>query len=328
MRLQIVWKNGWAHVDGAAPDGTRIRRALKTRDAGRAEEARARLEARLWKVGLYGAEHVITFDECALAYAEDGGETRYLVPVTAELKGRRLKEITPKDIRDMARKLYPNAAPATRNRQAICPARAVINFGHKQGWCGAIKVDGFKVQQVTKTAVDRSYIDALRPHMPNAMFVLLLFLHTTGRRVSDAINLQVAEVDLQNRRARISDPKNGEPTIAWLTAEVAELMAALMPDAGKAFPYASHYSIYPTLRRAAKKAGLPYLPTHQLGRHSYATALDNAGFSTKAIAEAGGWKSPALVAKTYIHPNAAGESAAMVFGKNPSRKSATVRKIK
>ena len=67
MRLRVIWKNGWAHLDGTGPDGRRIRRALKTRDPKRAEEARAHEETRLWKVGLYGAESVVTFDEAVAA---------------------------------------------------------------------------------------------------------------------------------------------------------------------------------------------------------------------------------------------------------------------
>jgi len=129
MRLEIKWADGWAHVHGTGPDGKRVRRSLKTRDPRQAEEARAALEAKLWRVGLYGAQEVVTFGECALAYAQDGGEARFLVAITQQLSSIRLKDITPKTVRDAARAAYPDAAPATVNRQAITPARAVINYG-------------------------------------------------------------------------------------------------------------------------------------------------------------------------------------------------------
>lgn len=319
MRLKIVWKEGWAHITGTGPDGNRVRRALKTRDPRQAEEARANLEARLWKAGLYGVEHVITFDECALAYAQDGGETRYLLPVAEAMKGRRLREITPKDIRDMARKLYPNAKASTINRQAITPARAVINFGHKQGWCGLIRVEAFAQEKPKRQAVTRDYLDKLRPHLPHRMFVLMLFVHTTGRRITEALDLERQHVDLAAMRAEIPKTKNGEAATAHLTAEVAELLAGIMPEAGRVFGYVGRSSLYPTLRRACAKAGLPYLGTHQVGRHSFATTLSNAGFSTKAIAEAGGWKSVRLVAETYDHPEDSGKRAAAVFGKKLAR---------
>lgn len=320
MRLAIKWIDGWAHIHGTGPDGKRIRRAVKTRDPDRAEEARAALEARLWKIGLYGHDHVITFDECALSYVEDGGESRFIMPIAKQLAGRRLKDITPKEIRDAAKLAYPGASPATLNRQAITPARAVINFGHAQGWCAIIRVRAFAVEKPQRQAVNRAYLDKLRPHVPPHLFALMLFLHTTGRRIGDALSLTVDDVDLQRLRVRIGMTKNGDPAIAILTAEVGQLLAGIMPEAGRVFPYAARSSVYSTLRRACAKAKVAYLGTHQVGRHSYATTLHNAGWGSKAIAEAGGWKSVRLVAETYEHPQQAAERAAMLFGKQMTSK--------
>lgn len=319
MRLRVIWKNGWAHLDGSGPDGRRIRRSLKTRDPKRAEEARAQTEARLWKVNVYGPDAVYTFDECALAYAEDGGEARFLMPVTKAFVGRKLRDITPKEIRDAARKTYPNASPATRNRQFIIPARAVINYGHSQGWCAPIRVEAFAVEKPKRQTVDRSYLDKLRPHMPEHAFALLLFLHTTGRRVGDATGLTPADVDLENRVAVIGKTKNGDPAIAHLTKEVAELISGLEPRHGLVFGYVDRSGVYSALRRACKRADMPYLGTHQIGRHSFNTALHNAGFSIPEIGQASGAKSLRLLSETYIHPNESGARAAQLFDKNPAR---------
>lgn len=271
-------------------------------------------------MGLYGPDHVITFEECALAYVEDGGEARFIVPIAKALSGKRLKDVTPNDIRAAARRAYPNASPATLNRQAITPARAVINYGHQQGWCGKISVKSFAVEKPKRQAVNRAYLDQIRPHLPKRLFAMMLFLHTTGRRIGDALALDVADVDMQRMRVRIGKTKNGDPAVAALTAEVAELITEVMPEAGKVFPYAHRSSVYNTLRRACAKAGVPYLGTHQVGRHSFATALSEAGWGTKAIAEAGGWKSVRLVAETYEHPQDVHERAAMVFGKKTSKR--------
>lgn len=271
-------------------------------------------------MGLYGPDHVVTFEECALAYVEDGGEARFIVPIAQALAGKRLKDVTPKDIRDAARRAYPNASPATLNRQAITPARAVINFGHQQGWCGKISVRAFDSDKPKRQAVNRAYLDKLRPHLPKRLFALMLFLHTTGRRIGDALSLELADVDLQRMRVRIGRTKNGDPAIAALTTEVAELIAEGMPEVGRVFPYAHRSSVYSTLRRACAKAGVPYLGTHQPGRHSFATTLHEAGWGTKAIAEAGGWKSVRLVAETYEHPQDVHERAAQVFGKKMAKR--------
>jgi len=313
MRLEIKWADGWAHVHGTGPDGKRVRRSLKTRDPRQAEEARAALEAKLWRVGLYGAQEVVTFGECALAYAQDGGEARFLVAITQQLSSIRLKDITPKTVRDAARAAYPDAAPATVNRQAITPARAVINYGHEQGWCAPIKVRGLPVTKPKRKAVDRKYLDKLKPHLPARAFALMLFLHQTGRRVSEAIELTPDRI--VDGRAFIPETKNGEDAFAHLTPEVLAMLAEIDPRHGRVFGYVDRSSLYSTLRRACTKAGVEYLGTHQAGRHSFATSLMAAGWSAKAVADAGGWKSTRMVSEIYEHPVDAQSKAARHFGK-------------
>lgn len=313
MRLQIRWINGWAYAHGSGPDGKRIRRALGTQEAGRAEEARAHLEARLWKIKHYGPEAVVTFEEAALAYAEDGGEDRFLLKMAEQLSGKVLREITPKMIRDAARRAYPDAKPATVNRQGIVPARAVLNYGHAQGWCAPIRVEGFPVDRPSKQAVGQDYLDAMRPHLPARAYALLMFLHYTGRRVGEAIAMQPGQI--AGTRVTFGKTKNGKPAVAVMPKPVAEMVAALEPVNGKVFGYADRSSLYATLRRAARKAGVEYLGTHQIGRHSFATALDGAGWTSKQIADAGGWESAALVQRTYVHTTETQEKAARQLGK-------------
>lgn len=322
MRLKIKWVNGWAHVTGTGPDKKRIRRSLETQDPRVAEEIRADIEAKAWRGKLYGEERLVTFEECAVHYVEDGGESRYIVAMATQLHGMALKHITPKDIRDAARRAYPNASNATINRQAITPARAVINYGHEQGWCSMIKVKGLPVEKPVRKAVGREYLDAIRPHMPVRAFALILFLHQTGRRVSEALNLTPDRV--VNGQAFIPKTKNGEAAWAHLTPELLAILEQVQPRHGKVFGYVDRSSLYPTMRRACKKAGVEYLGTHQLGRHSFASSLSAAGWGPKAIADAGGWKTTRMVSEIYDHPVDAQAKAALHFGQD----SAKVKKAK
>lgn len=317
MRLQIKWNNGWAYAHGTGPDGKRIRRALKTADPRRAEELRANLEAKLWQIDLYGPQSAITFDQAALAYAEDDGDTRFLVKMTEQLAGTLLRDITPRVVRDAAKKAYPSAANATRNRQGITPVRAVINYAHDQGWCAPIKVRAFPVEKPKKKAVGHEYLAALQPYLPTNLFALMLFLHTTGRRVGDAISLTPENIDLTEAKAHIEKTKNGDAAVAHLVPMLVDILREVMPEKkdAPAFGYCDRRSIYGTLKRACKKAGVEYLGTHQPGRHSFATALEREGWSARSIADAGGWKSVRLVDETYIHTDDPAERASDVIGK-------------
>ncbi len=318
MRLKVIWRAGWAHIDGTGPDGQRVRRALKTRDAVQAEEARAHLEARLWKEGIYGAEAVVTFEQAALAYAEDGGETRFLMPVAAHFTGKLVRSITPKDIRDAARAIYPKAKASTQNRQAIAPASAVINYAHSQGWCGPIKVKRLAEEKPIRQAVGSGYLDALRPHTPPHLWAMLLFMHTTGRRIGEAVDLLRADCDFAARTALIRTTKNDEPIRVALPEDTAAAMQAL-PEWERVFGYITRTAPRNTLKRACARAGVAYLGTHQPGRHSFATRLKIEGMDSRIIAGAGGWKSPKMVDEVYTHVPDASKLAAAMFDTKLSR---------
>lgn len=237
---------------------------------------------------------------------------RFLEPIAAYFVGRKLSGITPADIRAAARALYPNAKPATLNRQAITPARAVINWAHGQGWCGSIRVQAFEAEKPQRKAVDGRYLDKMRPHLPERLFALMLFMQHTGRRIGDALSLTPQDIDLDAMTATIRRTKNGKPATAHLTPEVADLIRPYMGEE-TVFGYAGRSSVYNTLRRAAAKAKVEYLGTHQPGRHSFATALMKRKWSPKEIAEAGGWETTRLVSEVYSHPQAAGKRAAQVM---------------
>ena len=319
MRLKITKRNGVFHADGYGPDGKRIRRSLKTADPRRAEELRADLEKRIWHLHLYGASAVVTFDQAAVAYAEDGGEARFLVKISEQLAGVALHSITPQIVRNAAKKAYPNHTAATRNRQGITPAASVINYAHQQGWCGPIRVKRFPVEKPKREAVGIEYLAALEPHAPTNLFALILFLHTTGRRVGDAISLKLDDIDLDNATAFIRKTKNGEAATVNLVPVLVDILKDLPTHNGHVFGYKDRRNLYDTLRRSCDRAGIKYLGTHQVGRHSFATALEREGWNSKAIADAGGWKSVRLVDETYIHTNDPAARATAVLGKNWSR---------
>lgn len=323
MGIKITWRAGHAYATGTV-QGRRIRQSLGTCDPAQAEEARAELEARAWKQSLYGDEAVRTFEEAALSYMEAGGDGRFLAPLIAHFKGVRAGSLRPGHIRDAARKLYPKAKQSTQRRQGITPAVAVINHAHDKGWCGAIRVtDRKKDPKPKRRAVDRAYIDAIRSRCLSRKFpnphlaALMLFFHQTGARMSDALRLHPEDVDLDAATATVHQTKNGEPREIALTSEIVADLRDLRPRQGRVFGYANKRGVYRALQAVCKEAKVTYLGTHQPGRHSFATRLDALGFTSAAIAEAGGWKSVRLVAETYTHPESASRRAAAALDNGP-----------
>jgi site-specific recombinase XerD len=67
------------------------------------------------------------------------------------------------------------------------------------------------------------------------------------------------------------------------------------------FPFKSRWGLAQMVRRARKRAGLPYYRPHAIGRHAFATRLLSGGASLLDVQKAGGWKSARMVSDVYAH---------------------------
>lgn len=317
LRPELSDRGIWQAVGSIA--GERIRKSLGTRDESKAVELCAAYEARLWKRHTYGEEAVRTFEEAAESYMKAGGEARFLTPIIKHFKGRSLGSIKPAEIRSAVVTLYPNAAPATRNRQGIVPARAVIMHGHDLGWCGAIKVKQFEVVKSRKhQPVDRAWMDAFMAEADKSglphLSAIVLFMHQTGARVSEATRLTGEHVDLGKRLAILEKTKTGAWSPRDLTAELCGRIAALRPKEGaRVFGYTDPKAVNRVMKRVAGRAGIVPRPTHSAGRHSFGTNAIASGAGIKEAMDAGDWKSAKLFMETYVHSRSAGASIAARF---------------
>jgi len=316
--LRVERRNGICYGAGTI-GGQRIRKSLGTRDDKRAEELCALYEARLWKRHSYGEEAVRTFEEASVSYLEQGGEGRFLAPILRHFKARTVGSIKPADIRGMAVAIYPEASSATRNRQAIVPARAVLNHAHDRGWCGALKVKQFEVAKSRKhQPVDRAWLDAFmaeadRSGLPHLSGVVL-FMHQTAARVSEAVRLTGEHVDLGRRLAVLARTKTDEWSTRRLTAELVARMAALgLADGKRVFGYTDPKAVNRRMAAVCKRAGIPRRSTHSAGRHSFDTITMANGARIKDAMEAGGFKSVKLFMETYVHSSEAGKNMAAIF---------------
>lgn len=314
--LTLKERDGIWYVSGTI-GGKRVRRSLETRDRKVAEELKAQYEAREWKRRAYGEEAVRLFEEAAASYMKQGGEGRFLPAIIKHFKGRKIGTIKPAEIRMMALAIYPTAANSTRNRQAIIPARAVINHAHDLGWCSPIKVKMFEAKKSRKHApVDRGWLDTFLVQADKDklwhLSALVLFMNQTAARVSEAVNLMGEHVDLGERIALLEKTKTDEWSPRHLTAELVARIAGLGLEAGKpVFSYTDSKAVNKRIKAVCIRAGIEPRTTHSAGRHSFGTnAMNLPGANIKAAMDAGGWKSAKLFMETYVHSKEAGRSIA------------------
>lgn len=310
--------DGIWHVSGTVA-GKRIRKSLGTRDEIQALKLKAAFEDRVWKRHQLGEEAVRTFEEAAESYLRNGGDGTFLPLILKHFKGRILGSIKPAELRSMANIIYAGRAPATKNRQAIVPARAVIMHAHDLGWCGAIKVKQFDVPRSRKhKAVDRAWLDAFmaeadKSKLPH-LSAIVLFMNQTGARVSEAANLMGEHVDLGRMIAVLAKTKTDEWSVRHLTAELAARIAGLgIVEGERVFGYTDTKAINRVMKRVAIRAGIEPLTTHSAGRHSFGTNAMANGAAIKDAMDAGGWKSAKLFMETYVHSHEAGKTVAAMF---------------
>ena len=221
----------------------------------------------------------------------------------------------------MAISLFPNASNATRNRQGIIPASAVINHGHSRGWCQPIRIEQFEVKKSRKhkpvtdewlqTFMEQCDHDNL-PHLA----ALVLFMNHTAVRVSEAIRLTGEHVSLKDRVCVLEKTKTDEWVPCYLTADLVLRMGALgVKDDERVFRYTDPKAVNRRMQAVCRRAGIEYRSTHSAGRHSFGTNAMKEGAGVKEAMDAGRWKSAKLFLETYVHCEEAGRSVAAIFDK-------------
>src|SRR5262245_61720116 len=107
--------------------GIRIEESTGVSDRRVAEEVRAKREAELLEQSIHGRRATATFAAAAVSYFEQGGSRRFAAPVIRHFGTLPLAKIDQDALDQGAKKLYPNASPATRNRQFFAVASAILH---------------------------------------------------------------------------------------------------------------------------------------------------------------------------------------------------------
>ncbi len=298
----------------------RIEESTGISDKRVAEEIRAKREAEILTQSIYGRRVTATFAEAALSYLENGGSKRFTEPIIRLFSVTPLVEIHQNTIDEGARKLYPTASDATRNRQFYTPVSAILRHAAKRGLCSPLILERPKVAPVivmwlTPEEAER-LIEACAPHLRP----LVIFLLYTGARVGEALWLDWKYVDLRRAHVTFPNTKNGEARGVPLHKRVVVALANLEHRDGEVFrrpdgkPYtrpkdeqkqdhSAGTRIKTAFRAACRRAGIKGFHPHGC-RHTWATWHYAANRDLAALKQLGGWKSERMVLR-YAHTNVA-----------------------
>lgn len=328
--LEKYPREGVYWVRGRAADGDKYeRRSLRTSDPDIAEAKIRALEAEARKRRILGPdapklEDEITFATCVRLYDAGENEARFLKPVIRKIGQMRVREITPQFIRKLAKELYPMTSTDTWQRQVVTPVRAVINNAHELGKCPPIRVRAYDRDERQRQDRVRG-IDSRQSRTPGSWEWLLAFkseaeprdaalahfMFRHGARITQSITMtRSRDMDLSSGRVRLPATK-GHPA-QWVTLDPEEVvMIANLPvpyrgaARDRVFTIAGARSgaLYRRWKEACERAGIDYLSPHAAGRHGFGTEMVvRQGLDPASVAKQGRWSSPAVLLKTYSHP--------------------------
>jgi integrase len=210
------------YIRGTVRD-QRVYETTSTTDEKAAEAIRIKREAELLDQSIFGRKAVATFEQAALSYIETGRFDRFIGEydqrtgtwsgVLGHFWGRKLLTIRQADLDRAATKLMPKAKGQSRNRNVYTPFIAVWNHAAKQDmceprrWTRPMTVDVDKRRYATLTEV-AAMEAAAAPHLRP----LLIFLVYTGARLTEALEMQWSDIDLEHRWCVFRETKRHNET--------------------------------------------------------------------------------------------------------------------
>jgi integrase len=280
------------------------------------DRAKARMVMRLIQDeierGMFARRGAPTFADAAGAYMDGGGDPRFLPPLIAHFKDTPLSAVDQRAIDQSAIALYPNASPATRNRQVHTPVSAILRHAgvamvlrRPKGASGTPRTAWLSKDQMFA-------LMAASDDQGASFGALMRLLFYTGSRVSEALTLRWGDVDLDKGLVRLRQTKEETERAAIIPPFVVEALRPLRraPDE-KAFRLTKSGFLYDKLTRAAEAAGvkIPERVAFHICRHTWATMMRReGGLDTAGLVETGAWKSR-VAASRYEHLDASEEAA-------------------
>jgi integrase len=276
--------------------GECVNRTAGTADKKTAQRELKRIEEEIER-GRYAKPTGPTFADAALKYLKLGKDQRFIAKLVEYFKETSLSLIDQDAIDKAADELYPLASPATKNRQVYTPICSILmkskiklNLDRPEGANGERRLFWMTPDQVGRLVGKASERDA-------EFGLFLTFLFYTGVRLSEALDAQLNELNLQEGWLRILDTKNGDPRLVYLPPTlVAELASHPrgLDRQGKLFRFTKNGRLYQWLDAACQASGviIPEGVAFHAFRHTWAASMRRyAGLDTTGLVATGAWKS-------------------------------------
>lgn len=266
--------------------GRSVEVSAKTTDKAAAERFKAGLELRLLESRLPEPGEDVTFARAAdlyIAYRGPGKpDLKRIARLKAALGPKSIGKLRHADLVDAANLLYPKGAPATKNREALRPAATILHYAASNNLCGWLRVALFKEPRPKTRATTQDVARALINNAEGKKRLLLLWLFRQGPRISDALKIQGAQINLSRRVVTFHIGKGDEPdTEEPLHDEVWELLANDPPGPGPIFPWRTRFGVYKWLRPYCRALNVKFTP--HMARHSLGKWLNEEGASLRTI---------------------------------------------
>jgi integrase len=263
--------------------------------------------------GAFSRPGAPTFTDAALNYCQAGGERRFVLRLADHFGETPLTRIDQAAVDAAALALYPRATPATRNRQVYSPVSAILKAAgvpdglkRPKGARGARRLFWLTPEQASALLTAAEARDA-------EFGLFLAFLLYTGCRLTEALSLQIAGVNLSEGWARVLETKNGEPRLVHLPPVIVAALATHprgLARVGKVFRFGKNGRLYTWLDDAARAAGveIPQGVAFHAFRHTWGAWMRRyGGLDTTGLVETGAWRSRQAAA-VYEHAEQSAEA--------------------
>jgi integrase len=197
-----------------------------------------------------------------------------------------LQDINGAVLAQAADRICAGMMDATKNRNVMAPAAAILHCAAKNDLCEYKRIDKFKEKLPDPRAVDVAVAELLVNSATGPMKLLLTWLFTVGTRISETLGVQRENI---NREARTFKMKMAKPE-RWETVPLPDAVLRLLPEdlgTGPLFPWKNRERVRLELKPLRDKLGLTFTPHH--GRHTFATEIVNSGETLDHLPH---WKDP------------------------------------